>query len=133
MFRLWQKSLRNHSDYFEPFALQGKRTDYELWIALTTAVEGAFTTFLEYKQVENTLVKYNQTATDLANIKAWWVALTNQKKQDPSNIKNLVENTENILQTELTGWVQQMEDALAKLKAQQISKKEPLDSDKTTN
>jgi SMODS and SLOG-associating 2TM effector domain 1 len=41
----------------------------ELWIALTTALVGAFTTYLEAEQVENSLMLYNQAATDLSTIR----------------------------------------------------------------
>lgn len=92
----------------------------EVWVALTAALVGAFSTFLEYQQVENSLMKYNQAATDLANVKAWWTALSYKEKTDPKNTDMLVGNAEKILQSELLGWVQQMEDALAELRAQQV-------------
>jgi hypothetical protein len=94
----------------------------ELWVALTTSLVGTFTTFLEYQQVENTLMKYNQAATDLANIETWWTSLTAEEKGDQKNIDQLVGLTEKILESELTGWVQQMENALAKLRAEQMKK-----------
>jgi hypothetical protein len=37
----------------------------EIWIAVSTGIAGALTTFLEIKRVEQTLISYNQTATDL--------------------------------------------------------------------
>jgi hypothetical protein len=90
---------------------------HELWIALTTAAVGAIITFLEYRQVEFTLTKYNQTATDLFNIKTWWTALSEIEKEDPENKNKLVIYTEKVLQSELGGWIQQMENMLAGLKA----------------
>ena len=87
----------------------------QLWIALTVTLVGAFTTFLEYQQIENTLMKYNPAATDLSNIQAWWTALSSSEKIDQKNIDKLIGNTEKTLQSELTGWVQRMEDALAEL------------------
>jgi hypothetical protein len=92
---------------------------FELWVALTASLVGTFTTFLEYQQVENTLIKYNQAATDLANIESWWTALTAEEKGSQQNIDQLVGLTEKILESELTGWIQQMENALAKLRAEQ--------------
>jgi dipeptidase len=89
----------------------------ELWVALATGLVAAFTTFLGYQQVENTLMKYNQAATNLANVRAWWTALSTEEKADQKNIDSLVGHTEEILASELTGWVQQMQDALAKLRA----------------
>jgi hypothetical protein len=91
----------------------------DLWIALTTALAGMFTTYLETQQVENTLMKYNQAATDLANVEAWWVALSENERKDYENIDKLVGHTETILKSELTGWVQEMQDALAELRAKQ--------------
>jgi hypothetical protein len=86
---------------------------------MTTSLVGAFTTYLGYQQIENTLMKYNQAATDLANIRAWWSALPEEEKEDSRNYSILVENTEKVLESELVGWVHRMEDALAKLKAEQ--------------
>jgi hypothetical protein len=91
----------------------------ELWVALTTAVAGALVTYLEYQQVENTLTKYNQAATDLGNVKTWWTALSAEEMADQKNIDKLVGHTEKALEGELTGWVQRMEDALAELRANQ--------------
>lgn len=91
----------------------------QLWVAMTTTLVGAFTTYLGYQQIENTLTQYNQAATDLANINAWWSALSEEEKKDRGNYSILVENAEKVLESELGGWVQRMEDALAKLKEEQ--------------
>jgi len=88
----------------------------ELWVALTTALSGAFAAILSYKQMENSLVSYNQTATDLNNIQVWWSALTPAGQSNPLNLDKLVEHTEKVLEGELTGWVQQMENALENLR-----------------
>ena len=58
-------------------------------------------------------MSYNQAATNLSNIKLWWVALPVEKKEKGYNIRNLVRKTETALQNELSGWVQQMEDVMA--------------------
>ena len=86
---------------------------FEVWIAVTIALAGAFVSFLELKQVEDTLVAYNQAATNLEGIRIWWHALPDKATQE--NKEKLVQNTEMVLQTELTGWVQEMRDALAEL------------------
>jgi hypothetical protein len=91
----------------------------QLWVPLTTAIVASVTVFLEYKQTERTLSKYNQTETDLTNVHAWWVALSPAQQASQTNVDHLVEHTENILENELVGWVQQMRDALAKLREQQ--------------
>ena len=91
----------------------------EIWIALTTAVTTALATYLGYRQVEATLTTYNQTATDLDNIKGWWIALQPQEQGDPANIQALVQHTEQALKTELAGWANRMQDALAQLRKAQ--------------
>lgn len=72
---------------------------------MTVAVGGAFVSFLELKQVEATLVVYNQAATDLQGIRIWWHALPSEDRAKQENKEKLVKNTEMALQTELAGWV----------------------------
>ena len=91
----------------------------ELWVALTTALATALTTSLASRQLEETLVRYNQSAADLANVRDWWTKLSPASKRNPKNIDQLVEVTEKVLETELSGWVQRMENALAQLKAEE--------------
>ncbi|MGA7274427.1 MAG: DUF4231 domain-containing protein [Candidatus Udaeobacter sp.] len=89
----------------------------ELWVALTTMLATALTTSLVSRQLDETLVRYNQSAVDLANVRDWWTKLSPAAKRNPKNIDQLVEVTEKVLETELSGWVQRMENALAQLKA----------------
>lgn len=107
--------------YWAIFVIGGLGTylaavDLQVWIALTTAVVAAVGTYLGYRQTENTLTKYNQAATDLANVKAWWNALSAEEQSEQVNIDSLVEHTEQVLQSELDGWVQQMQNSLAELR-----------------
>lgn len=106
----------------------------QVWIALTTALAAALTTYLGYKQTENTLMKYNQAATDLENVKSWWTALPAEEQAKPDNVTTLVNHTEQVLQSELDGWVQQMQNALAELRKGQEKapeRKEPPGEDVT--
>lgn len=98
-------------------------TGMQAWVALTTSMVAAFGTYLGYRQTESTLTKYNQTATDLANVKSWWEALSAEEQSQQININSLVDHTEQVLQSELDGWIQQMQNALADLrKGQEPSK-----------
>jgi SLOG in TRPM, prokaryote/SMODS and SLOG-associating 2TM effector domain 1/Protein of unknown function (DUF4231) len=94
-----------------------------LVIIVTIAVAGALTTYLEYNQVANTLKQYNQAALSLINIKNWWVALGTDQA-DQKNIDKLVDLVEITLQTESSGWVQQLQSALARLHTQQAKQDE---------
>jgi predicted Rossmann-fold nucleotide-binding protein len=91
---------------------------FELWVALTTAAITALTTFLGSQQIENTLMKYNQTAAGLAGVRDWWTALSPAARSRQESVDSLVESTETILAGEQAGWVQHMSEALADLKAQ---------------
>jgi hypothetical protein len=73
------------------------------------AVYGGIVTHLEYMQVTNTLKGYNRAAQSLENIRNWWVALTTVEQAEPDNIDKLVDITENTLQSEQSGWVQQVQ------------------------
>jgi len=84
-------------------------------IAVTTAVIAAITSYLGYQQVEFTLSRYTQSAMGLSNIEAWWTALSGAERRDVRKIYRLFDATEDLLKSELTGWVQQMRDALAHL------------------
>ena len=97
----------------------------ELWVALTTALATALTTSLVSRQLDETLVRYNQSAADLANVRDWWTKLSPAAKRNPKNIEQLVDVTEKVLETELSGWVQRMENALAQLKAEEEKGDEP--------
>ena len=91
----------------------------ELWVALTTALATALTSSLASRRVEETLVGYNQSAADLANVRRWWTKLSPAAKRNQKNIDQLVDVTEKVLETELSGWVQRLQDALAQLKAEE--------------
>ena len=90
---------------------------FEPVVALTAAIAAAFASYLEYRQVEYTLTKYNQTASNLNNAQLLWVGLPEEKHSE--NFSQLVTTTEQILETENMGWVQQMHDALTKLRETQ--------------
>ena len=93
--------------------------EQQIWIAVTTAVATALAAHLEHFQVEATLVKYNQSASDLLTVKSWWRSLSKTDQAKPANRQLLVQSTEQILENELTGWVQRMQDAMEKVNAAQ--------------
>jgi TRPM family ion channel/conflict system pore-forming effector with SLATT domain/uncharacterized protein DUF4231 len=88
----------------------------EIWIGLTTAIGGAAVAHLAYLQVDATIVAYNQSATRLATLQREWVAGADH---DPAAFEKLVKRGEEVLMTELGGWVQQMNEALRDLQERQ--------------
>ena len=99
---------------------------WQLWVTVTTALATAFVAYLENRQTHMTIVHYNQTATNLENVKIWWTALSPEEQAEQKNIEQLVIATEEILSAETAGWVQQMQDALGKLRVEQAK---PTDGD----
>lgn len=87
----------------------------EIWVAVTSSMAAAFTSFLEFNRVESTLISCNQAASDLYNIRTWWRALPPEMKAEVKTIELLVENVENVIQAENAGWVQEMRDALTEV------------------
>jgi hypothetical protein len=92
-----------------------------LWIAATTAVITALSAWVGNFQIDHTLTKYNQAAADLSNLRLWWDTLTAEEKL--INKDNLVIKCEEILGSEQTGWVQQMEDVMEDVRAAADEKK----------
>ena len=91
----------------------------DLWVALTVTVGGVLGSYLGMYNVEDSLVVYNQAATDLQNVRDWWAALSDEQRAEQENIDKLVSYSEKILEGELAGWVQHMQDALAELRNSQ--------------
>jgi hypothetical protein len=87
-----------------------------IWITLSTALGAACMSFLSFRQIETTLVGYNQTATDLENLLSWWTSLQPEEQSLRANVEALASHTEQVLSDELAGWTQRMTDALEKLR-----------------
>lgn len=87
----------------------------EIWIAITSAIATAIASFLDFKQLDSTMMCYNQAACNLENLLCWWHALTDEGRTNPENIKKLVENTEKVIQSETSSWVEEMREALSEL------------------
>ncbi|MGE5249679.1 MAG: SLATT domain-containing protein [Bacteroidota bacterium] len=78
----------------------------QYWLPLTAAIISAMTAFLEYRQLEQILTKYNLTKASLENTQAWWLALPDSERNKDKNVQKLVRNVEAILESENQGWVQ---------------------------
>lgn len=92
---------------------------FQIWVAVTTALVGVYTTVIEAWQIETSVSLYNQASTDLAAIRAWWLALAPIEQRRQINIDRLVERAERIMRAENAGWVQEMQDAMTQLRLDQ--------------
>jgi hypothetical protein len=90
----------------------------DVWVGLTSGIAAAALAYLGYLQVDNTIVSYNQAASALDNLQAGWHARCAQHRT-PEAFHDLVTSSEAVLTTELSGWVQQMNDALRELASRQ--------------
>jgi hypothetical protein len=88
----------------------------DLWLALIATIVTAISGFLGHRQVEGRLTTYNQTATDLENVRGWWIALSAEEQGDARNVDKLVDCVESLLGSELGGWLRKMQDALDDLR-----------------
>ncbi len=88
----------------------------DAWLGLTGGVAAAALAYLGYLQVDNTVVIYNQAAAALARLQREWRARS-AAQQSPAAFTDLVQRCEAILASELSGWVQQMNDALHALRS----------------
>jgi hypothetical protein len=89
--------------------------EFEVWIAVTTAIVGAITSYIEYNQYEKTLTSYNMAATDLESIHIWWRALPDVDKYSPEIYEKLVSHAESVMEDETQRWIHTIQDALEKL------------------
>jgi hypothetical protein len=92
---------------------------FDVWVALTTALATAFAGKLELDQVENSLIQYNTALTNLLNIQFWWKGLSPWERSRQNNIDLLVDQTETTLEHDTAGWVQKMQSTLDKLTEKQ--------------
>jgi SLOG in TRPM, prokaryote/SMODS and SLOG-associating 2TM effector domain 1/Protein of unknown function (DUF4231) len=91
-----------------------------VWIGFTSGAAAALLAYLNSLQVDNTIITYNQSATKLAGIERGWRAL-GTAQPDSGEFKKLVNRSETVLTSELTGWVQQMSDTMHELASRQAS------------
>ncbi len=100
--------------------------NFEAWIGLTAGASAAALAYLGSLQVDNTIVTYNQTAARLAGQQRRWLALLPSQRGQAA-FKRLVTACEEALANEVSGWVQQMNDAMDDLRHDQASEAELAD------
>jgi len=86
---------------------------FDHWIALTTSIAAALTSYLKYRAIEENIVKCNQTATNLENVRGWWLSLSAADQKNPAFVDELINQTELIFENEISSWVSRMQNAIA--------------------
>lgn len=90
-------------------------TQLQIWVAVTSAVVAALSSFLEFKRLETNLIACNLAASDLYDIRTWWRALPDSAKQIPGNKETLIKSTEAVIQGENASWLTEMREALSEI------------------
>ncbi|MFL7868933.1 MAG: SLATT domain-containing protein, partial [Anaerolineales bacterium] len=83
----------------------------QYWLPFTAAIVSAMTAFLEYRQLEQLLTKYNLAKASLENTQAKWQALPDNERTKDKIVQNLVREVEATLESENQGWVQYISQA----------------------
>ncbi len=91
----------------------------EIWVPVAVGISTALASYLAFRNVETNLAGYNRADLELDNVATWWSGLPEAKSQDPAVFAALVDRTETVLGSENAGWVQQMQDAMDKLKEEE--------------
>ena len=94
----------------------------QAWVPVAAIVATALSAYVQAQQFNDTLIKFNQTLTDLLNLRDRWQALTAAERDNPKNIDLLVQLGEDILETENSGWVRRMRNALLELRKKEDPK-----------
>lgn len=87
----------------------------ELWVALTSSIVSVLAIYIQYNQIENLIIKYNQAATYLENIRIWWSSLNSEKQRRDENFEKLVTSAEEVMQAEHSTWQQNMRNAVSNI------------------
>merc|ERR1711871_63156 len=121
MFRLNRKSLNFRSKAVShAFKLQVTQTTIyimggigtglaafgaHLWIAVTIAFVQVLTAIAEMEGWEQNIVKMNQAASDLANLRDWWKGLRIANKSKGKNRNRLICRSEEIIEIVTSGFL----------------------------
>jgi hypothetical protein len=78
--------------------------EFSPYVALTTAIAGAVTSWCEFTDVERKIGRYSTCVRNIKQIEAWWESLGDVDKASVLNIQRLVLGGEKVLLGELGGW-----------------------------
>jgi biopolymer transport protein ExbB/TolQ len=80
-------------------------TSYRLWVPLLVSVGAAIATTLEWEQLQNRHRNVNQCLEELSDLYTWWESLSMVEKRMPKHKEQLVFNTENNNDAEISAFV----------------------------
>jgi hypothetical protein len=86
--------------------------EFDIWIAVTTALIQLLQSHMDYTQSESLVVSYTQAAISLDGIRAWWESLSLTKKSMPEQFAKLVEDTEGTIDAERARYLSKLSRAI---------------------
>ncbi|KAK3242144.1 hypothetical protein CYMTET_48144 [Cymbomonas tetramitiformis] len=78
---------------------------WQLWVSITVVLTSALSTIYEGRQLHAKLEKSNRALCTLVNIKNWWKSLSLIGQASPMNIRQLVTDTEELVEEELSTFI----------------------------
>jgi hypothetical protein len=96
------------------------------WAAISTAVTGSLMSFVEFSGVEEKLVRYSEAVHRLQETMLTWRSKGLVDRSSITCVNELVEECENVFQTERSGWVhsasssQQLAKKMAELQGESL-------------
>lgn len=86
------------------------------WVAVTTAIAAAVTSWLELRRLEPTAIAYERAASELGDLAMWWHALPEDDRRAESNVEQLVTVCEAVIESENASWTQDMRKRVGELR-----------------
>ena len=80
---------------------------FEPWVAVTTAMATAAGIFIDLKMYGRTYAIYHTAVMEIDEEVARWLALPQERKDEPAEVSDFVKRVEDILQRERERWMQQ--------------------------
>jgi len=74
------------------------------WVVLVTAAATAFTSWIEFADLQSKTERYTRAVSALTDLLDWWRALGEVEKASKLVINHLVRTTETIITEELLAW-----------------------------
>ena len=91
----------------------------------TSSILTVLAVYVQYNQLENIIMKYNQASAYLDNIRIWWSSLDQEEKKKQTNIEKLITNVEKVMQAEHSTWQQNMRKAVSDIHKVESNEEKP--------
>ena len=88
--------------------------EYTRFVIIGTAMSSAFSSWLEFSNVQQNIQRYSDTIQKLKNLESWWSSLSRIEKAAIPNIEHLVHSTEELINGECESWARALKQQVSK-------------------